>query len=100
MKIRPIRDRVLIKLDHMEDNFGASGVVRPDVAKSRSLWGDVVAVGVGHTIRKAGRGFETVETGLLVGDRVCVPWRTGHDVTIGNMDCVMVRANDIIAKAD
>jgi len=91
--LKPTGDHVLVRLDKMEETFGDSVLVRPDVAKDKPKWGEVVAAGPGRYTKKN----VLVPMSLLVGDRVCVEWRTGHDLTIGGRDHVMVREPDILA---
>jgi co-chaperonin GroES (HSP10) len=93
MKIRPISDLVFIRLDQMEDTFGDTAIVRPDVAKSRPMWGTVVAVGSGKQVGVN----EWIKMEVGVGDRVCVPWRTGADSEIDGVHGVIVRYDDIMA---
>lgn len=90
-KIIPYKDRVVIKLDPMEDEFGDSTIIRPHVAKSKSLWGTVVTVG------KGGRRINDEWFSFDKGDRVCVPWRTGFDVVIDGHAHVITKADEIIA---
>lgn len=87
MKLTPIADGVLVRLDPLEETFGDSTLVRPDVAKEKPMWGEVLGVG-----RRA--------PSVHRGDRVCVPWRSGHDLRIGGRLCVMAREEQILAVDD
>ena len=89
----PTGDHVLIRLDKYEETFGASAIVRPDVAKSKPKWGEIVAAGPGRVSKKG----VLIPMSLSVGDRVCVEWRTGADMAIGGREHVMVREPEILA---
>ena len=93
MKIRPISDWVFIRLDPIEDIFGDTAIVRPDIAKSKPMWGTVVAVGPGKQVSVN----EWIEMDVNVGDHVCIPWHTGADINIGKMQNVIVRYDEIMA---
>jgi co-chaperonin GroES (HSP10) len=93
MKIKPYNDYVFVALDRMEETFGDSLIVRSDVAKSKPMWGTVSAIGSGKQVGVN----EWIKMGVGVGDRVCVPWRTGADIEIDGIQGVMVRYDDIMA---
>ena len=92
-QLKPIGDMVLVRLDRCEENFGDSGLVRPDAAKDKPKWGAIVAAGPGRYTKKN----QWVPMSLLVGQRVCVAWQTGHDIAIGGISHVMVHEADILA---
>lgn len=84
MRLTPVSDRVLVKLDPFEETFGASTLVRPDIAKDKPQWGEALATG---------RKVTTVNP----GERVFVPWATGADFKISGRLHVFVRERDILA---
>lgn len=88
MKLTPIVDGVFVQLDPLEETFGDSVIVRPDIAKEKPVWGEVLAVSALAT------------RSVHVGERVCVPWRTGHDLTINGRLCVKVAEDQILAVDD
>lgn len=92
----PTGDRVLVRLDPMEETFDNTGLIRPDKAKDKPKWGTVVAAGAGRITEK---GF-LIPMSLAVGDKVCVEWRTGHDLAIKGRDHVMVRESDVLAVGE
>lgn len=92
-RIRPISDRVLVKLEPEKKEIGDSGISIPDAATSKPLWGTVSAAGPGRITKKG----SFIPMPLRIGDRVCVPWRSGSDMKIGSNEYVMARLNDVIA---
>jgi co-chaperonin GroES (HSP10) len=83
MKLKPVQDTVLVKLDPFEEtfesDFNGSVIIRPEEVKEKPKTGTVKAIGPGRTYAK---GY--VPTTLNKGDRVLVDWATGHDMTQGN----------------
>src|SRR5260370_547052 len=65
MKVRPLRDRVLIKrIDEQETVRG--GIIIPDTAKKKSQEGEVIAVGTGKRLENG--SVEDLE--VKAGDRI------------------------------
>jgi chaperonin GroES len=99
MKIRVIGDHVLVKLDRLDDTWGDSGLVRPDCAAEKPMWGEVMAVGPGAVEKRAGRSV-FIATTLERGQRVMVPWGTGHDLKIDGRLHVQLSENQVLAVAE
>jgi chaperonin GroES len=97
MRLTPIADGVLVCLDPLETTWGAdSKLVRPDIGKEKPVWGEVLAVGPGRTTK---RGVQ-VAPSVHRGERVFVPWATGHDLKVGGRLCVRVTEGQILAVDD
>jgi len=107
MKITPRlhSDNVLVELDPfpgspegraagMEDFYG-SGILRPDVAEERTLYGTVIAHGGGREMRK-GWARMTVKQ----GDRVLVPWNVGDEMTINDRLHLMISEHELLAVVE
>lgn len=92
MKVTPVLDNVLVELDPFESTFGDGPIIRPDIAMEKPMDGTVLAVGRGRISDKGVR----IPVELSAGDRVKVPWSTGHDLGIGGWLHVMVKADDIL----
>ncbi len=75
MKLKLIQDKVLVKLDPFELDFEGSGIIRPGIAKEKPHWGTVLGVGPGNVVKG-----KYIPTSLNIGDKVYVPWGTGHDL--------------------
>ena len=96
MKLKPVQDQVIVRLDAFENNFEDSGIIRPGIAKEKPVWGEVLGVGPGNVSKKG----VLIPTTLNTGDRVYVPWSTGSDVMQGDRMLVIVREHQIMAVAD
>ncbi|XP_053624631.1 10 kDa heat shock protein, mitochondrial-like [Plodia interpunctella] len=96
-KVIPLLDRVLVKRAEGATQT-ASGIVIPDMAQSKVLHGEVVAVGTGA--RKANGDFFPVL--VKVGDKVVLPEHGGTKVTLENdeREYHLFRESDILAKID
>jgi chaperonin GroES len=91
MKIKPLADRVLVKpLEEAEIKKGS--IIIPDTAKEKPMQGEVVEVGPGKT-----------EEGKLVaitvkkGDKVLYGKYSGTEVTIDDVEYLIMRESDIFA---
>jgi chaperonin GroES len=93
MKVTPLYDRVLLKrLEEQEVKKG--GIIIPDTAKEKPQEAEVIEVGKGR-VSEDGKF-----TPLLVkkGDRVLIGKFSGTEVTIDDIEHVIVREEEILAK--
>ena len=91
MTIKPLADRVLIKLLEAEEKT-ASGIILPDAAKEKPQVAEVVAVGTGGMVD----GNEVVMT-LKVGDKVIASKYAGTEVKVEGEEFTLLRQSDILA---
>ncbi len=82
--IQPLGDRVLIKIQEMESQT-KGGLFIPDTAKEKTQRGEVVAVGSSEDIS------------VKVGDIVLYDKYAGSNLTIEDVEHLIVRIDDIIA---
>ncbi|SET11346.1 co-chaperone GroES [Anaerobranca gottschalkii] len=92
MNIRPLGDRVVIKVLESEQKT-ASGIVIPDKAKERPQEGEVIAVGSGKVLDNGTK----VELEVKVGDRVIFSKYAGTEVKIDNEEHLILSERDILA---
>ena len=91
MKFRPLHDRVMVRRE--EDNeVSSGGIIIPDTAKEKPMQGKVVAVGSGH------RSEDGKLTPLDVkkGDVVLIGKWSGTEVTIDEVEYVIVKESDVM----
>ncbi len=92
MKVIPLYDRVLLKrLEEKEVKKG--GIIIPDTAKEKPLEAEVIEVGKG---RVEGDKISPLE--VKKGDRVLIGKFSGTEVTIDDMEYVIVREEEILGK--
>jgi chaperonin GroES len=92
MKVRPLRDRVIVKrLEEEEKTKG--GIIIPDSAKEKPVEGKVIAVGDGK-IKEDG---SKIPLGIKKGDRVLFTKYGGNEIKIDGEEHLMMREDDILA---
>ena len=92
MKLRPLNDRILIKRIASEDKT-AGGLFIPDNAKEKPQEGEVVAVGEGrHLENGTVRPLEVKK-----GDRIIFRKYAGNEVTLENVEHIILREDEILA---
>ena len=95
MAIRPLDDRVVVEPLEAEEKT-AGGIVLPDTAKEKPQKGKVVAVGEGKLLEDGKRAPMSVKK----GDLVIYGKFSGTEVRIGVKDLVIMKENEILAKAE
>jgi chaperonin GroES len=92
--IKPISDLVLIRPSEVEDTFGSSKIVRPDVSKEKQTVGKVLAVGPG----KIDESGNLCEMYVTEGDLVAYNFHSGFDIeTSDNEMLKLMPINSILA---
>ena len=92
MKIKPIRDYVLIRRVESESKT-AGGLIIPDNAKEKPVQGIVIAVGDG----KIDDNGQIVKPVVKEGDKVLFTKWSGNDVKMNGETVVVMKESDIIA---
>lgn len=90
-KIRPLRDRVVVRREE-EERKSAGGIVIPDTAAEKPMFGVIVAVGPG----KWDNG-SVIEPVVKVGDKVLFGKYAGTEIEIGGEKLVVMREEDLMA---
>ena len=91
MTIKPLGDRVVIKMIEMEDTT-KSGIILTAAAKEKPQMAEIVAVGPGGIIE----GKE-VKMEVSVGDKVITSKYSGTEVKLDGEEYTIVRQSDILA---
>lgn len=94
MKLKPLADRVIIKLVEAEETT-KSGLILTGSAKEKPEVAEVVAVGPGGMVD----GKEIVMT-VKVGDKVITSKYSGTEVKVDGEEYTIVRQNDILAVVE
>ena len=91
MNFRPLHDRVMVKRES-EDDLTKGGIIIPDTAKEKPIQAKVVAVGSGQ------KAEDRTVTPLDVkkGDKFLIGKWSGTEVTIDNVDYVIVKESDVM----
>lgn len=91
MKIRPLGDRIVIKVIEVEETT-KSGIVLPGTAKEKPMQGEVLAVGSGEMV-----DGKRVPLELKVGDKVIYSKYAGTEVKMDGEEYLILRQNDVLA---
>jgi chaperonin GroES len=93
MKVVPLHDRVLLKrLEEQEIKKG--GIIIPDTAKEKPQEAEVIEVGKGRVTEDG----KVIPLDVKKGDKVLIGKFSGTEVTIGNVEHIIVREEEILAK--
>jgi chaperonin GroES len=92
MNLKPLADRVVVRPSVAEERT-KGGIIVPDTAKEKPVWGEIIAVGPGK-ISDEGK-LITLE--VKVGDRVLYGKYSGTEVTIDGEELLIMRESDIFA---
>jgi len=92
MKLRPLKDRVLVlRIEEQEKTPG--GLIIPDTAKEKPQEGKVIAVGPGRRDENGERLPMTVKA----GDRILFSKYGGNEVKIDGVEHLIMQEDDILA---
>jgi len=92
VNVTPLHDRVLIRrIEEKETVKG--GIIIPDTAKEKPQEGEVIAVGSG----KLEKG-ERIPLDVKAGDRVLFGKYSGTDIKIEDVEYLILREEEILAK--
>jgi chaperonin GroES len=95
MKVTPLYDRVLLKrLEEQQAKKG--GIIIPDTAKEKPQQAEVIAVGKGR-VNDEGK---VVPLEVKKGDKVLIGKYSGTEVTIDDVEHVILREEEILAKVE
>ena len=91
MKLKPLADRVIIKMVEAEETT-KGGIILTGASKEKPEIAEVLAVGPGGMVD----GKEVVMT-VQVGDKVIIDKFAGTKVTLEDIEYIVVRQGDILA---
>jgi len=93
VKLQPMADRLVVKPVEKEEKT-KSGIILPDTVKEKPQEGEVVAVGPGRITEEGKR----IEMDIKVGDRVIYSKYGGSEIKIDDVEMIILRESDILAK--
>ena len=90
MNIRPLKDHIVAL--RIEEKKKAGGLVIPDTAKEKPMTAKVVAVGTGRVLDNGRR----VPLEVKKGARILIGKYAGSEVTLGGVDYLVLREDDVL----
>lgn len=94
MTIKPLADRVVVKLVEVEETT-KSGIILAASAQEKPQIAEVIAVGPGGLV-----DGKEVQMYVKVGDRVITSKYSGTEVKLDKEEYTIVRQNDILAVVE
>ena len=91
MSIKPLLDRVVLKVEEAEEKT-KSGIILSSAAQEKPQFATVVAVGPGGIV-----DGKEVEMYVKVGDKVIASKYAGTEVKLDGQEYTIVKQNDILA---
>ena len=92
MNIKPLADRVVIKMLESEETT-KSGIVLPGSAKEKPQLAEIVAVGPGGVV-----DGKEIKMEVNVGDKVLISKYAGTEVKLDGVEYTILRQSDVLAK--
>ena len=89
-KIRPLADRVVVKIVKEEKSSG--GILLPDTAQEKPQTGEVIAVGPGKTLDNGTK--QTVD--VQVGEKVLFAKYSGTEVKLDGETYLLLAEKDLL----
>lgn len=91
MNIKPLADRVVIKMTKAEETT-KSGIILAGTAKEKPQVAEVVAVGPGGIV-----DGKEIKMELKVGDKVLLSKYAGTEVKVDGQEYTILRQSDVLA---
>ena len=91
MNIRPLHDRLVVKRE-AEERKSPGGIVIPDIATEKPVFGKVIAVGKGKMLESG----EVRPLDLKVGDKILFGKYSGTEVKVNGEELVVMREEDVM----
>ena len=91
MNIKPLHDRIVVKRE-AEERKSPGGIVIPDTATEKPLFGKVIAVGKGKTLESG----ETRALDVSVGDKILFGKYSGTEIKVNGEELVVMREEDVM----
>ncbi len=94
MNIKPLGDRVVVKVAEVAEQKTKSGLIVPDTAKEKPQEAEVIAVGPGSLNDKG----ERVPMDVAVGDKIIFAKYGGMEIKLEGETLLILAERDILAK--
>ena len=95
MKIKPLRDRIVVKRIEPE-TVVKGGIVIPDTAKEKPQDGLVIAVGEGRILENGNR----VEMAVKEGDHILFGKYAGTEIRLDDEEFLILKEDEVLAVTE
>lgn len=94
MTIKPLADRVVVKMGEAEETT-KSGIVLANSAKEKPQVAEIIAVGAGGVV-----DGKEIKMELKVGDKVLLSKYSGTEIKLDGEQVTIVRQSDVLAVVE
>lgn len=92
MKIKPIKDNIVVKRIEERDEKKVGSIIIPDTAKEKPMTAEVIAIGSGRTLKDG----KKVALEVKVGDRVLIGKYSGSEVKLDGTEYLILKEDDVL----
>ena len=92
LKVRPLRDRILVKRLEEDGEKKVGGIIIPDSAKEKPQQAEVVAVGSCRVLEDG----KTAPLTVKAGDRVLVGKWSGSEVKLDGQEYLILKEDEVL----
>ncbi len=96
MKIKPIKDNIVVKRLEDEEEKKIGSIIIPDSAKEKPLTAEVIAVGSGRTLKDG----KKVPLEVKVGDKVLVGKYSGSEVELDGDELLILKEDEVLGVVE
>jgi chaperonin GroES len=92
MKIKPIKDNIVVKRLEEIDEKKVGSIIIPDSAKEKPMTAQVIAIGSGRTLNDG----KKVALEVKVGDKVLIGKYSGSEVKLGGTEYLILKEDEVL----
>lgn len=92
MKIKPIKDNIVVKRIEEKEEKKVGSIVIPDTAKEKPLTAEVLAVGSGRVLKDG----KKLPLEVKVGDKVLIGKYSGSEVKLDNDEYLILKEDEVL----
>ena len=92
MKIKPLKDNVVVKRLEDDEEKKVGSIIIPDSAKEKPLTAQVIAVGSGKVLKDGTRAALEVK----VGDNVLIGKYAGSEVKVDDEEYLILKEDEVL----
>ena len=92
MKIKPIKDNIVVKRIEESDEKKVGSIIIPDTAKEKPMTAEVIAIGSGRTLKDG----KKVALEVKVGDRVLIGKYSGSEVKLDGTEYLILKEDEVL----
>ena len=92
MKIKPIKDNIVVKRIEESDEKKVGSIIIPDTAKEKPMTAEVIAIGSGRTLKDG----KKVALDVKVGDRVLIGKYSGSEVKLDGTEYLILKEDEVL----